>query len=70
MAAASSVEALGIIPGSLNAVLNNDDITKIKIHAATNGTAGLTSSYKNRELQEKQPLIINFHIIFYLIQTQ
>lgn len=40
--AASSADALGTIPGSLNAVRSNVDITKINNQTATNGTAGET----------------------------
>ena len=46
MYAASSAEALGTIPGSLNAVRSNVDITNINNHAAINGTAGETLSNK------------------------
>ena len=42
MYAASSVDALGTMPGSLNAVRSNVDITNINNQAATNGTAGET----------------------------
>lgn len=53
MQAASSSDALGTIPGSLNAVRSNDDITKINNQAATTGTAGDTSENKYGQLQTK-----------------
>ena len=51
MYAASSAEALGTIPGSLNAVRSNVDMTKINNQAATNGAAGDTLSNKYGQLQ-------------------
>lgn len=52
--AASSADALGTIPGSLNAVRSNVDITKINNQAAINGTAGETLSNKNGQLKKKR----------------
>ena len=50
MYAASSAEALGTMPGSLNAVRSNVDITKINNQAAINGVAGDTFSNKYGQL--------------------
>ena len=52
--AASSADALGTIPGSLNAVRSNVDITKINNQTATNGTAGETLSNKNGQLKKRK----------------
>ena len=54
MYAASSADALGTMPGSLNAVRSNVDMTKINNQAAINGAAGETFSYKYGQLQEKK----------------
>ena len=60
MYAASSADALGTIPGSLNAVRSNVDITKINNQAATNGTAGESLWNKSGELKKKVETSVNF----------
>jgi len=62
--AASSADALGTIPGSLNAVRSNVDITKINNQAATNGTAGETLSNKYGQLKKRRKRNVNICIQF------
>ena len=63
MYAASSTDALGTIPGSLNAVRSNVDITKINNHAATKGMAGDTFLNKYGQLQNKNKLCNYYSIL-------
>lgn len=66
MYAASSADALGTMPGSLNAVRSSVDMTKINNQAAINGTAGDTFSYKYRQLKNRSKLKSDLFQLQYL----
>ena len=57
--AASSADARGTIPGSLNAVRKSVDMTKTNNHAARNGTTGDRCVKRYGELSREKNQTIN-----------